>query len=293
MAHPLFPMGQAVRHGEYVYFAHPYPMFRVKATAKAFADPARWETYTPLKEGSTLAAAQLDRDADGRLRFAWRVNTPAVGPAELPKLSKLMRPAESPFRLCDRDTGKPIYAHAGSVAWNEHRKRWTMIFVEQYGKPSVLGEVWYAEADELTGPWRFAVKVATHDRMSFYNPKQHPEFAKDGGKVIYFEGTYTHDFSGNPDVTPRYEYNQLMYRLDLGDVRTALPRPIPGADFLALDRQMLGTMPVPGPPRFFMPPDKDAPAATVPLYEFARGDEKRYSVEKAEGGKVVGRVWPK
>jgi len=76
---------------------------------------------------------------------------------------------------------------------------------------------------ELTGPWRYAVKVATHDRMSFYNPKQHPAFAKDGGKVIYFEGTYTHDFSGNPDTTPRYEYNQVMYRLDLADARLRLP----------------------------------------------------------------------
>jgi hypothetical protein len=294
MSLPAFPMGQAVRHGEHVYFAQPYPMFRVKATAEAFADPAQWETYTPLKEGSTLASPQLDRDPAGRLRFAWRANTPAVGPAELPKLSKLMKPAESPFRLCDRDTGKPIYAHAGSVAWNEYRRRWTMVFVEQYGKPSVLGEVWYAEADELTGPWRYAVKVAMHDRMSFYNPKQHPEFARDGGRVIYFEGTYTHDFSGNPDVTPRYEYNQVMYRLDLGDARTALPRPVPGADFLALDKQLPGSMAVPGQPRFFMVPDgNDAPAAAVPLYEFTRGDEKSYGVEKVEGAKVVGRVWAK
>jgi hypothetical protein len=272
---PAFPGGHALRHGDYVYVASPYPMFRVIATAEAFADPAQWETYTPLRESSTLTSPQLDRDADGRLRFAWRRNTPAVGPAELPKLSKFMKPAESPFRLCDRDTGKPIHAHAGSVAWNEYRKRWAMVFVEQFGK-SLLGEVWYAEADELTGPWRYAVKVATHDRMSFYNPKQHPELAKDNGKVIYFEGTYTHDFSGNPDATPRYEYNQLMYRLDLGDVRTALPRPVSGTDFLALDKQLPGSIAVPGHPGFFMLPDaKENPAATVP----------------APGS--GGRVWPK
>ncbi len=290
---PAFPMGQALRDGEYVYIASPYPMLRVKATAEAFADPKQWETYTPLKEGSALKSPELDREPGGRLRFAWRRDAPAVGPAEL---SKLMKPAESPFRLCDRDTGKPIYAHAGSVAWNEYRKRWTMIFVEQYGK-SMLGEVWYAEADELTGPWRYAVKVATHDRMSFYNPKQHPAFAKDHGKVIYFEGTYTHDFSGNPETTPRYEYNQVMYRLDLGDVRTALPRPVPGADLLAPDRQLPGSIALPGHPGFFMLPDgKDAPAATVPLYEYTKGNEKRSAVEKVEGferGTVVGRVWPK
>ena len=43
--------------------------------------------------------------------------------------------------------------------------------------------------------------------------------------------------------------------------------------------------------------NKDAPAATVPLYEFIKGDEKRWSVaEKLEGyqrsEKAVGRVWP-
>jgi hypothetical protein len=279
---PAFPGGHALRHGDYVYIASPYPTFRVKATAEAFADPAQWETYTPLKKGSTLTSPNIDRDADGRSRFAWRRNTPAVGPAELRKLSTLMKPAESPFRLCDRDTGKSIYAHAGSVAWNEYRKRWTMIFVEQFGK-SLLGEVWYAEADELTGPWRYTVKVATHDRMSFYNPKQHPEFAKDDGKVIYFEGTYTHDFSGNPETTPRYEYNQVMYRLDLGDVRTALPRPVPGADFLAVDKQLPGSIELPGHPGFFLLTDgKDAPAATVPLAQFTKGDEK-----------PIGRVWLK
>ena len=37
--------------------------------------------------------------------------------------------------------------------------------------------------------------------------------------MIYFEGTYSHDFSGNKDATTRYDYNQIMYRLDLADPR--------------------------------------------------------------------------
>jgi hypothetical protein len=161
--------------------------------------------------------------------------------------------------------------------------------------------VWYAEADEPTGPWRYAVKVVTHDRMSFYNPKQHPMLAKDGGRVIYFEGTYTHDFSGNSDVTPRYEYNQVMYRLDLSDPRVALPRPLPGSDFLALDRAIPGAIPIPGQPHdrpalFMLPDDKAAPSATAPLYEFKKDGEKRYAVaETIEGftksNKAIGRVW--
>ena len=43
-----------------------------------------------------------------------------------------------------------------------------------------------------------------------------------GGRIIYFEGTYTNTFSGNPQPTPRYEYNQMMYRLDLADERLAV-----------------------------------------------------------------------
>ena len=42
--------------------------------------------------------------------------------------------------------------------------------------------------------------------------------------MIHFEGTYTHDFSGNPLRTPRYDYNQLLYRLDLADERLTAAR---------------------------------------------------------------------
>jgi hypothetical protein len=42
--------------------------------------------------------------------------------------------------------------------------------------------------------------------------------------VIFFEGTYTFTFSGSiENATPRYDYNQIMYRLDLHDPRLALP----------------------------------------------------------------------
>ena len=75
------------------------------------------------------------------------------------------------------------------------------------------------EAPEIAGPWGAAVKVATHDRYTFYNPVQHAFFDQEGGKLIYFEGTYANTFSGNPEQTPRYDYNQIMYRLDLGDPR--------------------------------------------------------------------------
>jgi hypothetical protein len=111
------------------------------------------------------------------------------------------------------------------VYFNAFRNCWVMIVCE-IGGTSHLGEIWYAEADTPLGPWAYARKVATHDQYSFYNPKQHPAFDQHGGRTIYFEGTYTHSFSGNPVQTPRYDYNQVMYRLDLTDRRLVLPVPV-------------------------------------------------------------------
>ena len=42
---------------------------------------------------------------------------------------------------------------------------------------------------------------------------------QNGGRFIYLEGSYTNSFSGNPHPTPYYEYNQILYRLDLADER--------------------------------------------------------------------------
>lgn len=70
--------------------------------------------------------------------------------------------------------GKTVSPHAGAIAWNAWRRRWVTVFVEQYGKPSYLGEVWYAEANSPTGPWGKAVKILSHENYSFYNPTIHP-----------------------------------------------------------------------------------------------------------------------
>jgi hypothetical protein len=268
--HPFIHVEDAFEH---VYFAKPYPLTRARATPSGLKDLAAYETYTCLKEGSRLDRPEVERGPDGRPVYAWKRNTPAVGPAEQKKLiSKgLLRPHEGLLQLQDRTTGKAVLAHGGSVSWNPYRQRWTMITVESAGT-SFLGEVWYAEADTPTGPWTYAVKVVTHERYSFYNPKQHPMFEKDGGRVIFFEGTYTHTFSGNPEPTPRYDYNQVMYKLDLADARLALPvavyrLSVPGESdrfaavpaamrhtgqkqvaFFALDRPAPGTVPVTAEP---------------------------------------------
>ncbi len=113
--------------------------------------------------------------------------------------------------------GEEVEPHRGSVAWSPHRKRWIAVFTQKFGKPSAFGEIWYAEADSPLGPWGTAVKVLTHDNYTFYNPRIHPELTPEGADFIVFEGTYTAEFADRPAPTPKFNYNQILYRLDLDD----------------------------------------------------------------------------
>lgn len=106
---------------------------------------------------------------------------------------------------------------SGSIAFNAYRDRWVTVFQQSFGKPSFAGELWYAEADAPTGPWGPAVKVLSHDNYTFYNPRLHQEFTDPSSPILLFEGTYTATFADRPPPTPRYDYNQILYRLDLDD----------------------------------------------------------------------------
>jgi len=311
---PVLPGGHPFKHTEgeieYVYFARPYPLVRVPATPASLARLEEYEAFTCLVEGSRLEEPILDRDAAGKLRYAWKRNTSPLDAQTQRKLiqSGQMTSSEGLLALRDRDSGKSVLAHGGSVYWNGYRRRWVMIFLEIHGSPSLLGEVWFAEADTPLGPWLYATKIATHDRYDFYNPKQHPMFDRDGGRTIFFEGTYTNTFSGHPIKTPRYDYNQIMYKLELDDPRLALPVAIYRTDagklghrsqlqpsqrqpeqtaFFAFDRAVEGTVPVyatstgrlaltapagsqDATPSFYALPveTSDPPASVHPLYEF-------------------------
>jgi hypothetical protein len=114
-------------------------------------------------------------------------------------------------------SSEEVKPHSGSIAWNAYRGRWVTVFMEKFGKPSAFGELWYAEAKSPTGPWGPAVKVLSHENYTFYNPRLHPEFTAADSPVLLFEGTYTMQFSDRPVPTARYDYNQILYRLDLDD----------------------------------------------------------------------------
>jgi hypothetical protein len=212
---------------EYIYFPVPYPALRVKADAASYLDLSSYEGCTCLKPGTH----EPDRDAGGRLVWAWRRNTPPLNQKDQEELIKVgrMKRDESPFRLQDAGDGKAIQLGNCSCSWNNFRKRYIMIASEKWGA-TMLGEVWYSESDRPEGPWSRACKIITHankpnDAHDFYNPVQHPFFDQDGGRVIYLEGSYVNTFSGNRQTTPLYEYNQIMYRLDLSDPRLKLQPP--------------------------------------------------------------------
>jgi hypothetical protein len=202
----------------WLMFGSPTPNVRVPATLPDVLDPAKYEAFTCAKAGPDGKPSGPELDADGRPVWRWQRELPPVDSKaehDWVKAGKL-KPEHARFCPADAsDAASRVILHSGSVRWNAHRKRWVLVAGQIGGKPSLLGEVWYAEAKEPTGPFAKAVRVVTHDRMTFYNVCHHAFLDRDGGRVIHFEGTYTNDFSGNPDRTPRYNYNQVLYRLDL------------------------------------------------------------------------------
>ncbi len=208
---------------EYFYFGRPYPNMRVEARLKDLSKPEKYQSHTPLKAGTTFQGVDtaLERDDAGKLDWQWRTNTPPLTPDQQRQLVKagIMTREDSPFRVVDVDTGNALVEHHGSVTWNQYRKKFVMIFNVSFAEQSFMGEIYYAEADRPEGPWTQAKKIISHDHYSFYNVVQRPFFAEDGGRLIFLEGTYTKSFSSTQTATPLYDYNQIMYRLDLSDPR--------------------------------------------------------------------------
>ena len=162
---------------------------RVRADLASLARRESYEAFVP--------------DADGR--YAWQAGAKRPG---------------GPGRFVDFATGEAVQASGGSIAWNAFRSRWVAVL------QGTIGDIWFAEADTPVGPWLYARRVVSHQRYNFYNPTQHPFFDQDDGRRIYFEGTYTDAFADAPAKTPLYDYNQIMYRLDLADPRLVLPAPV-------------------------------------------------------------------
>ncbi len=203
--HPLLVEEGATR---WLYYGSPNPNVRVPARYEALLDPAQYEAFTCEPAADPLGAPT----------WRWQKEQPpsdSTSEAAWVKEGKLDAKRTRFLPVNAADANEHVVLHRGSVRWNAHRQRYVLIACQLGGTASFLGEIWYAEAKQPTGPFTTAVKVVTHDRQSFYNPCHHDFLDRDGGRTIHFEGTYTNDFSGNSDATPRYQYNQILYRLDL------------------------------------------------------------------------------
>ena len=221
------PFRATVKGRSYLYFT---PFQRVVADYAHITDPKTYEAFTPLVAGTNKkgADAQLERGADGKLVYGWKANTAVLGAGDDKSLIEkgVMAPDQALLQFRDIESGAPVQTVGGSVYWNNYLKRWVRITGETGGSASYLGEIWFAQADTPVGPWAYARKIVTHDNYTFYNSTQHPFFDQDGGRLIYFEGTYTTTYSSTKTPTPRYNYNQIMYRLALDDPRLMLPVPV-------------------------------------------------------------------
>ncbi len=301
---PAEPSGTAFLERGSVYFTDivrgdgpPYRVVRSEASLDALSDPDAWANWTARDlDGELVRSA-------GRAVYSWRPgaavtteDTPGVRPDEL-----LYGHMRDPFG--DTEVGD----HIGSVFWNQHLGRYLRIFARPFGDDAFLGETWLSVSDTPMGPWAWARKVVTHDDYSFYNPRHHPEFDADGGRIVYFQGTYSATFASTDRPTPRYDYNQVMYRLDLD--RVPIPVPIygegtwtranlpPGADaaparFFALDRPAPGARALRWTGADCAPRELDPDGAGEIAFWVMETDDASPSLIPLPGAPTLGYVWP-
>ena len=201
-----------------------FPNLRVKNNWNAITNMNEYENFTALQNSDAFVTDKfnLERDSYNNPVYKWRKGISPLDPEIEDKLIKkgIIHEHEHWRALIDIDTAEKIHGFSGSIAWNQYRQRWIMIF------QGSLNNVWYSEADTPVGPWVYAKKIITHENYSFYNPVHHAFFDQDQGKIIYIEGTYTDTFSKAQTRTPRYNYNQIMYKLDLLNHELAIPTPL-------------------------------------------------------------------
>lgn len=203
---------------EWLLCGSPVLNVRVPATYEAVLDPTQYQALTCAQATEAGKPPAPQFTPDGPPDWRWQTDLPPTDAAtELRWLKNgRLQPDQARFLLTSaNDASERVLVHSGSVRWNEHRQRWIMIAGQVGGQASNLGEVWYAESRAPSGPFGPAVRIVTHDRQSFYNVNHHAFLDREGGRLIHFEGTYTNTFSGNAEKTPRYDYNQVLYRLDL------------------------------------------------------------------------------
>ena len=194
-------------------------LLRVRPTAADVTDPdGAWEAFTPILPGPS---EEIDRDANGAIRYAWRSGSRLFSPDET--IAGVTDAERLTGHTTEPAPGSTIDGGAvGTISYSDFRHRFVRIMQEDFG--STL----YAEADTPMGPWLYARRVAEHGLEKFYQPRMHPFLSREGGRILYFDGSFTAFDPPVPEspVIPRYEYNELRYKLDLADPRLVMPVPI-------------------------------------------------------------------
>ena len=255
---PAHPTGHPFHHRtdgvDYVYFADPYPLVRVRADVDDLTHPERFEAFTCLLPGSTVDRPEVDRAPDGSPRYAWRRGARAVDAQGQAKLLKAgaIREADALLQLQDVDTGRKVVAHRGSTYWNDYRGRWVMIAVEIGGSSSFLGEVWLAEADTPARTLGLRPESGHPRQVQLLQPQAAPDVREGGRPADLLRGDVHHHLLRQPEPHPalRLQPDPLQAR------PRRPPAQPPGAD---LPRRRPIRPEVPRPSRGLLRPRKAGP----------------------------------
>lgn len=202
------PRGHAVRikvdSGEFFCFGDPFLVTRVPVNYEDVLNPSKYEALAWSKEENAAV---------------WQSQSEPLTQGDEAALvaDNKLRQDKARQALIDARDGKPLVMNSGSVQWNSHRKRWLMIASGIAAGTDSPASIWFAEAEQPDGPWGGALMIAKDAAHSLAHPFHHEVFDQESGRVIYFEALLTAPQSGG--AIPRYENNQLLYRLDLADPR--------------------------------------------------------------------------
>lgn len=106
-----FPDGaHAFVHHDFVYFADPFPRWRVHLDPSQIAHQASYEFYSCLKPRTPASQREFDRDTAGNIRCTWKRDAETLSYRELRDLVKEGAISEEvyPWRLAEAQSGAPL-----------------------------------------------------------------------------------------------------------------------------------------------------------------------------------------
>eukprot|EP00759_Apiculatamorpha_spiralis_P047770 PhF_6_TR43342/c0_g1_i2/m.66345 len=222
----LDPATAAANTRGYVYMFSPVT---VRIAAADVLNIDNFETFTPLKQGTTMAHPVLDPNG-----WSWKKGMELFGIAQEAALiqQKVLPPSMVRYQSVDITTGAAAAMGAGgSVNWNSYLNLYVRIDGPYLGL-----------SHNITGPWPRVVPILSFNRtgMVCYNPQQitHMNDNQFSDQFVFYSCSYTAMWSNQAPpsptvnlwstclfgqnshlncatVVPNYEYNNLVHKVDL------------------------------------------------------------------------------